>query len=413
MTFAEWQQLTPAAAAREVHTRIRERLSPAQQRATIAQLETEPDLAAALESAPPASPLGRLPCFVKDLFDVAGRPTFAGSTFLPEVRPTPERDSTLVAALRNAGAVIAGKSQMHEFAYGITGENSHYGDAEHPHFPGRTTGGSSSGSAALVAAGVCPLAIGTDTGGSVRLPAAFCGLHGFRHTPGHAWITDAIALSPGMDTAGWFTRTAADMHAAIAALVGLAPLPAIAPRGSYVEMPGLDPEVAHACREAARRYAVTVDEEVGSELRSGFAPLLDTYNFIVAHEAWAVHKPWTQRFRNRYSPSVWQRLSRAQTVTPAQLEGALHTQAGLRELWASYFRSHDFLILPASPAAAFTKAECTLENRNRILILTAPASLAGLPVLTIPVPLNSGHTTGLQIIVKDPKSPVIPWALGR
>jgi aspartyl-tRNA(Asn)/glutamyl-tRNA(Gln) amidotransferase subunit A len=413
MTFAYWQQLTPAAAAREVHARVRERLSPGQQQATIAQLDTEPELTVAFERAAPAAPLGHVPCFVKDLFDVAGRPTFAGSTFLPEVRPTPRADSALVAAVREAGAVVAGKSQLHEFAYGITGENPHYGDAEHPHFPGRTAGGSSSGSAALVAAGVCPLAFGTDTGGSVRLPAAFCGLYGFRLTPGHAWIRDAIALSPSLDTAGWFTRTGEDMRRAMTALVGLAVAPVTTPRGCYVEMPGLDAEVAQACRQAASHHAATVDEEVGNELRSGFAPLLDAYNVIVAQEAWAVHLPWAEKYRNRYDPAVWQRLKRAQSVTPAQHESAARAQSRLRELLTVFFRSYDFLILPASPAAAFTKAECTLDNRNRILLLTAPASLAGLPVLTVPIPLPSGLTTGLQIIVNEPRSPVIPWVLER
>lgn len=412
MTFADWQQLSPTAAAREVHARARARLSPAQQRATIAQLEPESELTAAFERAAVSAPLGRVPCFVKDLFDVAGRPTFAGSTFLPEVRPTPRSDSALVATARQAGAVMAGKSQMHEFAYGITGENAHYGDAEHPHFPGRTTGGSSSGSAALVAAGVVPLAFGSDTGGSVRLPAAFCGLHGFRHLPGHPWITDAIALSPSMDTAGWFTRTAGDMRTAIAALLGLAPAAASA-RGCYLEMPGLHAEVARACREAARRFDAVTDEDTGNALRSGFAPLLDMYNIIVAHEAWAVHQSWAERYRERYDPSVWQRLNRAQQVTAAQLQSANEARGRLRELWTNFFARYDFLILPASPAPAFTKPECTLENRNRILVLTAPASIAGLPVLTIPVSLPSGLTTGLQIIVPNAHSPVIAWALER
>src|SRR5688500_4691761 len=178
MTFREWQELTPSAAARELHRRVAALLPPVQQRAVIAHLFTEDELATRFAAAPAGSPLARVPFLVKDLFDVGGLPTFAGSTFLPEVRPTRAHDGAFVHAFANAGGVIAGKTHMHEFAYGITGENPNYGDCEHPHFPGRTTGGSSSGSAAAVAAGIVPLALGSDTGGSVRVPAAFCGLFG-------------------------------------------------------------------------------------------------------------------------------------------------------------------------------------------------------------------------------------------
>ena len=212
MTFADWQELTPAAAAHEVHARTRSRLSPAQQRAAIAQLPSESILAERFASARSDAPLARVPYFAKDLFDVAGVPTLAGSTFLPEARPTRASDGAFVQAMHATGAVLAGKAHMHEFAYGITGENPHYGDVDRPGFPGRTTGGSSSGSAALVAAGVAPLALGSDTGGSVRVPAAFCGVFGFRLMPRDPWLSDAVALAPSYDTAGWFTANAADMR---------------------------------------------------------------------------------------------------------------------------------------------------------------------------------------------------------
>src|SRR5690606_29674308 len=148
----------------------------------------------------------------------------------------------------------AGKTHLHEFAYGITGANPHYGDCEHPLFPGRTTGGSSSGSAAAVAAGIVPLAIGTDTGGSIRVPAAFCGLFGFRLAPGDTFIADAFPLARRFDTAGWFTANPEDMRLALSALVGLRSSERT-PSGCYLELPGLDPDVALACREAAARFA--------------------------------------------------------------------------------------------------------------------------------------------------------------
>ena len=412
MTFEQWRQLSPGDAAREVHQRVRTRLSPEQQRAALA-LTLPPDrLEAAFAASPHGALLGGVPYFAKDLFDVAGLPTFAGSTFLPEVRPTPPHDGAMIRAMSAAGAVLAGKTHLHEFAYGVTGENPHYGDCEHPHFLGRTTGGSSSGSAAVVAAGIVPLALGTDTGGSVRVPAAFCGLFGFRLTPRDAFILDAFSLAPSYDTAGWFTANAADMLTATSALVGLRTSERES-RGCYLEMPGVDREVAAACRAAAARIAAPAERDVQDDLAEGFDRAFETYNTIVAHEAWQVHHSWAERFHHRYDPAVWQRLNRAHNLTLAQLESAALGTTTLRLLWTKFFLTYDFLVMPASPSAALTKAECTLENRTRILALTAPASIGGLPVLTVPVPLPSGLTTGLQIIVNHVQSPVVSWALDQ
>jgi amidase/aspartyl-tRNA(Asn)/glutamyl-tRNA(Gln) amidotransferase subunit A len=124
-----------------------------------------------------------------------------------------------------------------------------------------------------------------------------------------------------------------------------------------------------------------------------------------------VHKSWAEKYRDRYSPGVWQRLTRAQSVTPAQIEAAHRHTATLRGAWADFFKHYDFIMLPASPAAAFTRSELTLENRLRILNLSTPASIGGLPVLTVPAALSSGLTSGLQIIVNTTTSPVVDWAL--
>jgi amidase/aspartyl-tRNA(Asn)/glutamyl-tRNA(Gln) amidotransferase subunit A len=412
MNFHDWQQLAPEQAARELLARVRTRLAPAQQAAAIAWLGSAAQLEQQFAAAPRTGPLARVPFFVKDLFPVAGTPMFAGSTFLPEVLPAPENDGAFVRALRRAGAVPAGATHLHEFAYGITGENPHYGDCEHPGFPGRTTGGSSSGSAAVVAAGIVPLALGSDTGGSVRVPAAFCGLYGFRLQPRDPWISDAFPLAPSFDTPGWFTREAADMRAAIAALVGVRES-ARPPRGCFVEFGPLDPEVAAACRAAAARFAPPAEPRVREELLQAFAPALEAYHAIVAVEAWDAHVGWAEQFRERYDPVVWQRLARGIEISPAQHANARAALTAIRAAWQAFFRDYDFLVLPATPAPALTKAECTLENRTRVLTLTAPASLGGLPVLTLPVPLPSGLTTGLQIVVNDLRSPAIAWVLGE
>ncbi len=412
MTFAQWQDLAPETAAREIHARARSRLSPAQQRAAIAYLRPEAELAADLAASRRDAPLGRVPFFVKDLFDVGGLPTFGGSAFLPEARPTRATDGAMVQAVRHTGAVFAGKTQMHEFAYGVTGENPTYGDCENPRAPGRTTGGSSSGSVAVVAAGVAPFALGSDTGCSVRVPAAFCGLYGFRMTPRDAWIRDALGLAASFDTAGWFTTNAVDMRTAVGALVGLR-TSGREPRGCYLELPGLDADVALACRQAAEKFAAPAEPTVRDDLLHGFKNSNDSYNTITALEAWEVHKGWAERFRDRYDPNVWQRLNRVHTITKEQIANADLGLATIRMLWTKYFLTYDFIVLPASPSPAFTKAECTFENRMRILTLNTPASIGGLPVLTVPITLPSGLTTGLQIVVNNPQSPVVNWALGR
>jgi amidase/aspartyl-tRNA(Asn)/glutamyl-tRNA(Gln) amidotransferase subunit A len=264
----------------------------------------------------------------------------------------------------------------------------------------------------VVAADIVPLSLGSDTGGSVRLPAAFCGLFGFRMTPRDAWINDAFPLSPSMDTAGWFTATGGDMRESLAALVGLRTSQR-EPRGCYLEMPGLDDDVAAACRAAAAKLTQPADAAVRDDLLAGFARNLETYNTLVAQEAWDVHKSWAARYESRYDPNVWQRLNRVKTLTPAQIDAAQLHLTTVRLLWTKFFLTFDYLVAPASPCPALTKAQSNLEARSRILTVTSPASLGGLPVLTLPVPLSSGLSTGLQIIVNHPQSPAVNWALER
>ena len=413
--FSTWRELSadPAAAAREVHRRAATCLSPAQQRAVIAWLPEEKALASAFAaSAASGGPLRGVPYFVKDLFDLAGVPTFAGSTFLPEVRPTRSADGALVQALHRTGAIAAGKTHMHEFAYGITGENPNYGDCERPGFPERTTGGSSSGSVAAVAAGIVPFSLGSDTGGSVRVPAAFCGLFGFRLTPGHPWIADAFPLSTHFDTAGWFTTTAEDLLAVNSALLGLGTSQR-ALNGCYLECGELDADVAEACRRAADKLCAPADAATRAGLLHAFTGSTESYAVQTSLDAAAAHAGWLDSHRSRYTPMVWDRIDLGRHRSDEECTRAAIKRTVVRSTWASYFLTFDYLVMPAAPCPALTKAQCDQVHRQRLLVLTAPASLGGLPVLTLPVALPSGLTVGLQVIVNNPQSPVIPWALER
>jgi amidase/aspartyl-tRNA(Asn)/glutamyl-tRNA(Gln) amidotransferase subunit A len=401
----------PEAAAREVRRRAEARLGATQRKAAIAVLLDESALAASFAAAPTASPLRGVPYLLKDLFDVGGIPTFAGSSFLPDVRPNPGRDSGIARELAAAGAVLAGKTHLFEFAWGLTGENAHYGDCEHPRFPGRTSGGSSSGSAAAVAAEVVPLAIGTDTGGSIRVPAAFCGIFGYRGVPGDEWISDAVALAPSFDTAGWFTRTASDMRQVLATLVGLRTNEDRAPKGCYIERPGLDPDVAKACRDAASEITGPADASTQAELLAKFAPAAETYGVLAGLESWKIHRKWAEKFRVKYGPLLQDRLDRARGISQAQVAAVEPSYEAIRLTWTKFFLTYDYLVMPASPFPALVKADCTQANRLRMMNLTTPASLGALPVLTIPVPLPSGMSTGLQVVLNHPQSPVLSWVL--
>ena len=427
LPFAAWQAMTPATAAREVHARIAA-LPAALRSAALAWVRPEAELAAALAHSAEASspgttashPFHGLPYLLKDLFDLAGVPTKAGSTFLDQVRPTPTRDSRIAQRFHELGAACAGKSQLVEFASGLTGENPHYGDCPHPQFPDRLSGGSSSGSAALVAAGVVPLSIGTDTGGSIRVPAAFCGLYGFRLTPAQEWITDAFPLAPTMDTAGWFTANRADMLTAWQALVGESnetPTARSTPRGGYVPLkvllPNAESEYARAHDEAAARYCPPVDAQTQALLLNSWQDSVDAYLTIGMSEANAVHRDWLAPYREHYDPVIWQRFHDAGNYPPGQVARARAKLEEVRAAFRTFFMDFDYLILPATPSAAPHKADCTVELRRSIIKLTAHASLGGLPVLSVPVPLASGLTGGLQIIFPIANSPVVRWILNR
>jgi Asp-tRNA(Asn)/Glu-tRNA(Gln) amidotransferase A subunit family amidase len=412
LPFAEWRGLSSQEAAREVQQRIAN--VPASLRsAALAWLQTERELASEL-SAPRKLPLSGIPYLAKDLFDVAGVPTRAGSSFLANVRPVPG-NSAIVNRLRELGAGLAGKTHLVEFAAGLTGENRTYGDCPHPHFPDRLAGGSSSGSAALVAAGVVPFALGTDTGGSVRVPAAFCGLFGYRGEPGDAFIRDAFPLSPTCDTAGWLTYHRDDMLALLDALVP-APTPAAGePRGIFLRAGdlGLHAEVDEPCARAAYPFAAHADEITREALRTSWQKSVDAYATIVMSEAHVIHRDWLPKFREHYDPAIWQRIADAGNFPSEKLDRAHAIARQIRATFVQLFDRFDFLVLPCAPMAALTKAQCTTDARRSILTLTSPGSLAGLPALTVPVRLESGLTAGLQILFPHSRSAALRWVLGR
>lgn len=405
--------MPPHEAAAEVARRLE--VLPARLRtAALAWQRDAADLERDLSTAPAGAPLRGLPYLAKDLYDVAGVPTRAGSPFLASVRAVTD-DSTLIRRLRTLGAALAGKTHLVEFAAGLTGENRTFGDCPHPHAPDRLAGGSSSGSAALVAAGVAPFALGTDTGGSVRVPAACCGLYGYRGAPGDAFIRDAFPLSPTCDTAGWFTAHRRDLIELTASLVPEFAGSGVRTRGVYLRADDLLPgmPVDAACSAAAAHVAEPVDDATREALLESWRGSNDAYATLVMHDAHAVHHAWLGPHRADYDPVIWQRFSDAGRFSAERVSEARAHAERIRAVFAELFRTHDFLVLPCSPLPALLKSECTPQVRQAILTFTTPASLAGLPSVTVPVPLANGLTAGLQILVPCGRQQVLRHVLER
>ncbi len=414
MDFAAWQSRflsDPADAAATFHAR--RRALPEQQQRAIWASVSDDSVWETARSTDPAAPLRGVPFAIKDLFPLAGTPTLAGG-ILPGRRA--RQDGALVARLRSLGAIPVGKTHLHEFAYGLTGENPHHGHVEHPAHPGRDAGGSSSGSAAAVAAGVVPFALGTDTGGSLRVPAAFCGLYSWRKTPGDAWIADAFPLAPGFDTAGWLVRSATDFRRLHTALYGDPAAPAAAPRGVWIP-PGVfevdpAPEATALLSAAAAKFTSEVLDGEHFLCRS-FSTTNVAYGVLQSTEAYGVHQFTLDRHRSDYGEAVWQRIDRGRHWTAAQLDSARLTALRVRLAFARFFETHDFVVMPVStvPAPEITALDQSL--RDTLLTFTTPVSLAGLPALTVPVSCGDGLTLGLQVVFPHRHSAALGWVLDR
>lgn len=330
-------------------------------------------------------------CFVKDNFDMPGFSTNASSLFLEDVRPGPHPAGRLIQRLQTLGLTIAGKTHMNEFAYGLDGANPHFGDCPHPFLPGRCSGGSSSGSAWTVAKGLVPIAFGTDTGGSIRVPAAFCGLHGFRLPPDDWAGEGCFPLSPRFDSAGWFTRSLEDMAFFTSRLLDLpaAPPGPLRILNTAPDSSNLTPEIRRLFPEALPLKDFTTPELTAARVQA--------YTVLQSREALTVHQAWIDTHADRYDPAVRERILRGRQWTGPQLAEAESTLREMRAVFDGIFETADVLLLPVSESPA-SPSPMTRTARETLLAATVPASLAGLPVLTLPVSHPDGPL-GLQCIL--------------
>src|ERR1700691_5685459 len=326
-----------------------------------------------------------VPVAIKDCFDVAGFPTTCGSRFYAGKLGIAQADSTVAARLRQAGAVIMGKTHLHQLAYGITGENKEYGDCLQPRDPLQLTGGSSSGSAASVQEGSAVAAIGTDTGGSIRVPAALCGLAGYRSTLGlggaQAW-EGGFHLAVSFDTLGWLFRDLRDGPALAAALLDV-PVVA-APQG--VTIAAVGEAFTHDCEPAVLEMYRGWQTELrgnGAQIRV-FEPDFWTdsreiFGGIQAHEAAAVHRGYFEQFE----PAIRDRLAWGASLSAATIEDLRKRHVVFRGRMDQLLQQHDFLMLPCAPMTTLPEGADHSATRLKILRYTTPASLAGTPAVTL------------------------------
>jgi aspartyl-tRNA(Asn)/glutamyl-tRNA(Gln) amidotransferase subunit A len=375
-------------------------------------------LDAARKRGEPAPPLADVPFAVKNLFDVTGMPTLAGAKINRDAPPA-SRDATLIARLEAAGAILVGALNMGEYAYDFTGENLHDGPARNPHDLRRMAGGSSSGSGAAVGGGLVPLALGSDTNGSIRVPSSLCGVFGLKPTYGRLSRAGVFPFSASLDHVGPLARSARDLALAYDAMQGydsgdpvcadrvaepVAPLLQrgaeelrIAVAGGYFKC--RNAEAVYAVDRVAAALGVNRDIEIPQAERARSAAYI-----ITATEAASLHLDRLRRRARDFDPAVRDRL-----IAGAMLPASLTVKAQKFRRWyrdevLKLFTKVDAILAPATPCTApligqrtFKLGDVELPVRANLGLYTQPISFIGVPVVAVPVPL-SPLPTAVQVI---------------
>jgi aspartyl-tRNA(Asn)/glutamyl-tRNA(Gln) amidotransferase subunit A len=329
------------------------------------------------------SALWGLPISVKDCFDLAGAPTSCGVRAYRKLAGIAAQDSWLVEKLRASGAVIIGKTHLHPLAYGITGENADFGDCLQPGNEGALTGGSSSGAAASVLEGSAEAAMGTDTGGSIRVPAALCGLAGYRASLGRGDWRGGAHLAQSFDTMGWIFR---DLEDAPLLAGFFAPAEKVSTK-NFTRFAILDESFYDDCEpEILAGLHVTISELEALGLRAikidakWWNEAFDIYAPIQAWEAARIH---AGHF-DRYEPGLRERLEWGARITSAEISALRNRHAEFTARMDEVFSAHGLLLMPTTPVARLAAGADHSKTRVRLLRYTTPFSMAGVPVVILP-----------------------------
>jgi amidase len=349
-------------------------------------------------------PLAGLTFAAKDLFDVAGVPTGGGNHDWPRAHPVPTRHAWAVQRLLDAGATLIGKTITDEVSLGILGENAFDGTPLNTKAPDRVPGGSSSGSAAAVAAGLCDTALGTDTGGSVRVPSSFCGLFGIRPTHGRLDLTGMLPQAPTSDTTGWFARDAATFAKVSSAMLGEA-IPDALPSRLIIAVDAFgfaDAAVADALRPLVARLGALIGD-VREELMAppGLSVWSRAQRTLQPVEAWQTFRPWVERDNPRMAFNVARGLVTGSMISEADRGWAELMRQEARGRMAYLLPPGTILCLPTTPFPAMKKGlplSVLGPLRDRIACLCSHGGLTGVPQISIPGVEVDGLPVGLSIV---------------
>lgn len=351
-----------------------------------------------------AGPLAGFTAVVKDMYDIAGERTGSGNPdWLATQRPATAH-AGVVQRLLDAGATIIGKAVCDEFFYSVTGANAHYGTPVNPRAPGRLPGGSSSGSASAVASGVCDFALGSDTGGSVRIPAALNGIYGLRPTLGRIDLSGVQGMAPSFDVPGWFACGPGMLRRVGAVLlddrrVTAKPNRLIVLEDAFAEA---DPAVNDFLRMALEFMVDDLPPLMHARIApEGFDPWREAFRIVQAFEVWQTFGDFVTRQRPALGPGVRERMDFAASVTEKDAQAARLVHRKAREHILQTMVPGTVLALPTSPCISppVTLPAADLEPfRVRVMRLTCTAGMAGLPQLNIPIGTLEGCPIGLSLI---------------
>ena len=347
-----------------------------------------------------------IPLAVKDLLDTAGLTTTYGSIVFAD--HVPEETAAAVRRLEAAGYANVGKTNLHEFAYGITSANPHYGTVPNPAYPGRMAGGSSGGSAAALAAGLADAALGTDSGGSIRIPAACCGIVGFKPTFGLVSLEGVFPLAPTFDHVGPMARSVAECAAMMPALADgfeRASVESLEEVEVGVAWLGhADPLVQARVREASEHFPGR---------RAIDFPLAEGIGHVFMREVADVHRDLFAEFADSYGDNVRTKVERCLAVTDADYRRSLQTRETLRQRAEASLEGLDLVLTPTLGSVASLLPVDDLEIREATIRLTIPFNALGWPALSLPCgPAEDGLPASLQIAGK-PGSDALVLAVGE
>jgi len=342
---------------------------------------------------------------VKDIYDIAGHRTGFGSPDWLRTHEAAARTAPVVQQLLDAGADVVGKTQTDELTYSLQGENAHYGTPVNVNAPGRIPGGSSSGSVAAVAGGLCDFALGSDTGGSVRAPASFCGVYGIRPTHGRISLEGACPLAASFDTCGWFARDAGLLervgHVLFRETTAETPRRLLFAQDAF-SLAGED--VRRALEPALTRVrAVLGESQPVTVAADGLAQWFQVFRVLQGAEVWAQHGAWVTRVKPQLGPGVRQRIEWTATIDPAEIPPAKAKREEITLRMEGMLADGAVLMLPTLPGIAppcNSPPAATEDLRARAMSLLCIAGLARLPQVTLPLATLDGCPLGLSLIAR-------------